>query len=202
MDNWDLYNCKLSDMQFYNGTSQIFLPFVHDAVNARATRFGNQLFPVSGRCVAVTTTEEQFPRRRCPCWKATSARRRSRPKSSRRCSSTATVEGQYNIYVSWLQETRKTTRRVTVANVKVGDAEFPDLGTSDDYVDDEDDLGRPDVEVLHDADVLILPVTARSVEDAIANGGSATIQRRWSKGRIRRAIDSTATSTPPPAKTC
>lgn len=188
MDNWDLYNCKLSDKQFYNGTSQIFLPFVHDAVNARATRFGNQLFPVSGRCVAVTTTEEQIPQATMSLLESYVRKGKIQTEVIPPMLVNGDVEGQYNIYVSWLQENRKTTRRITVANVKVADAEFPDLGTSDDYIDEDDDLGRPDVEVLHDADVLILPVTARSVEDAIACGGSATIQRRWSKGRIRRAI--------------
>ena len=51
---------------------------------------------------------------------------------------------------------------------------------SEDYVDEDDDLGRPDVEVLNDSDILVLPQTARSVDDAIASGGSVTIQRWWS----------------------
>ena len=188
LDNWDLYNCKLSDKQFYNGTSQIFLPFVHDAVNARATRFGNQLFPVSGRCVAVTTTEEQLPQATMSLLESYVRKTKLQTKIVPPMLVNGDVEGQYNLYVSPVVKKRTTTKRVTTANVKVGDAEFPDLGTSDDYIDEDDDIFRPDVEVLNDSDVLILPQTAASVEDAIECGGSVTIQRRWSKGRVRRAI--------------
>ena len=189
LDNWDLYNCVLNDKQFYNGTSQIYLPFVHDAVNARATRFGNQLFPQSGRYVAVTTTETDIPQATMSLLNGYVRKAKLQTQVvPPLLAGTATSRSQYNIYVEWLEENRKTTRRVTVANTKVNEVEFPDLGTSDDYVEDEDDLGRPAVEVLHDADVLILPVTACSVDDAIAQGGSVTILRHWSKGRIRQAV--------------
>ena len=42
------------------------------------------------------------------------------------------------------------------------------------------------MEVLADADVLILPVTADTVVDALADGGSVTILRRWSKAKIKK----------------
>jgi hypothetical protein len=80
LDNWDLYNCKLTDKQFYNGNSQIFLPYVHDAVDARGTRFVNQIFPQSGRYVDVTSGEEQLPRPPCRCWKAMCASASCRPR--------------------------------------------------------------------------------------------------------------------------
>src|SRR5438874_1225563 len=51
VDYWDVYNCKLGPNQFYNGQSKIFVPIVHNAINARKTRFTNQIFPVSGRYV-------------------------------------------------------------------------------------------------------------------------------------------------------
>ena len=38
MDYWDIYNCQLGPNQFYSGNSKIFVPIVHDAVNARKTR--------------------------------------------------------------------------------------------------------------------------------------------------------------------
>src|ERR1700689_3237987 len=56
-DYWDVYNNKLNQNQFYNGNSRIFVPITHDAVNARKTRFVNQLFPVTGRFVEVTTED-------------------------------------------------------------------------------------------------------------------------------------------------
>src|SRR5437868_11794183 len=61
MDYWDLYNCKLGQRQFYDGNSRIFVPIVHDAINARVTRFVNQIFPQSGRYVEVTTEDATLP---------------------------------------------------------------------------------------------------------------------------------------------
>ncbi len=48
---------------------------------------------------------------------------------------------------------------------------------------------KPDIEVIHDPDFLLLPVTADSVEEALDDGGSATVIRRWTKGKIRQLID-------------
>src|SRR5215510_11311346 len=55
MDFWDLYNCKLGMRQYYAGNSKIFVPIVHDAVQARVTRFSNQILPKNGRYIEVTT---------------------------------------------------------------------------------------------------------------------------------------------------
>jgi hypothetical protein len=44
--------------------------------------------------------------------------------------------------------------------------------------------GFPVLEVLHDSDVLILPATADTEEEALACGGSVSIVRRWSKAKI------------------
>ncbi len=188
LDNWDMYDGKLSDRQFYNGQSQIFLPFVHDAVNARKTRFGNQVFPVSGRYVEVTSGEEEIPQATMALLEGYVRKAKLQTEVVPAMLVNGDVEGQYSVYVSWLKEKKNLTRRRTVANVKIGDAEFPDLGTSDEYDESEHELGRPDVEVLHDQDLLVLPITARSVADAIACGGSVTVRRHWSKGRIRKAI--------------
>ena len=49
--------------QAYSGNSQIFVPLIHNAVNARATRFVNQLFPKGGRYVEVVSSDgEDVPR--------------------------------------------------------------------------------------------------------------------------------------------
>lgn len=60
-DNWDAYNCQLGPKQFYNGTAQFYVPLIHDAIEARVTRFTNQLFPQSGRYVDVTGFEDSEP---------------------------------------------------------------------------------------------------------------------------------------------
>ncbi len=44
--------------------------------------------------------------------------------------------------------------------------------------------GRPVFEVLHDPDVLVLPATVDSVEEALSVGGSVTLVRRWTKTKI------------------
>src|SRR3974377_90469 len=35
MDYWEIYHCILGPQQFYSGNSKIFVPLVHDAINAR-----------------------------------------------------------------------------------------------------------------------------------------------------------------------
>src|SRR5260370_123628 len=59
LDYWDIYNCNLGSKQFYSGNSKIFAPIVHDAINARKTRFVNQIFPASGKHVEVTGSEDR-----------------------------------------------------------------------------------------------------------------------------------------------
>src|SRR2546430_257544 len=58
---WNIYNCELDDNQFYNGNAEVYVPIIRDAINARATRFANQLFPQSGRYVDVTSTDGKIP---------------------------------------------------------------------------------------------------------------------------------------------
>lgn len=188
LDNWDLYEQRLTDRQFYNGQSQIFLPYVHDAVEARKTRFSNQLFPQSGRCVAVTTTEEQIPQATMSLLESYIRKAKLKTTVVQPMLVNGDVEGTYNLYVSWREEKRETVVRTKKANVTVKGAEFNELGEHDAFEDESDTLARPDVEVLRDSDVLVLPVTASSVDDAIAAGGSVTIKRRWTKGKVRKMI--------------
>src|ERR1700761_8147923 len=61
VDYWDVYNCKLTGHQFYDGNSKIFVPIVHNAVDARKTRFTNQIFPTNGRNVDVTSSDGEMP---------------------------------------------------------------------------------------------------------------------------------------------
>src|ERR1700729_926181 len=61
IDYWDVYNCKLTGHQFYDGNSKIFVPIVHNAVDARKTRFTNQIFPTNGRNVEVVSSDDELP---------------------------------------------------------------------------------------------------------------------------------------------
>jgi len=184
MDNWDLFYCKLTDHQFYNGNSQIFMPYVRDAVNARKTRFTNQIFPRSGRYVDVTTTDGEIPHAEMALIENYVRKTKLRTEIMPALVKNGDVEGQYSVYVGWEEVTRHHTRRETVADQEG----LPELGEHTEYETSAEKIGRPTVEVLHDGDLLILPATVDNIEEAIEGGGSVTILRRWSKGRIRKAI--------------
>jgi len=188
LDNWDMFNLKLGDKQFYNGNSRIFVPFIRDAVVARKTRFTNQIFPQSGRYVEATTGEEEVPYATMALLEGYVRRARIRTTVMPALTKNGDVEGQYSLYVSWREAIRNVTRREKVPMKHKG-LEFPSLGETDDYVSEEESDDRPEVEVLHDADLLVLPQTVDSLDDAIEQGGSITIRRRWSKAFIRKMID-------------
>ena len=48
-DYWDIFNCTLGRNQAYSGDNELYIPAVYNAVEARVTRFQNQIFPTSGR---------------------------------------------------------------------------------------------------------------------------------------------------------
>lgn len=186
MDYWDIYNCQLGPNQFYSGNSKIFAPIVHDAINARVTRFTNQIFPQSGRNVEVSASEDkpealmallEFYIRKC----------RLRTKVIPAMLRNGDVEGQYNLVVGWTRNERHVAMRVhrspTVDALSLpGDEEFDDI--------QEETIVHqyPSVDVVADADTLVLPATAASIEEAIEMGGSVTVARRWSKAKIRKLI--------------
>lgn len=186
MDYWDIYYCQLGAKQFYNGNSKIFAPLVHDAIEARVTRFTNQIFPASGKHIEVTTSDnrpeelmaltEHYIRK---------ARMRTIVKAMLR---NGDVEGQYNLYIDWTKNKRHVVKRVrkplAAQDLEVED---PDVEV-DDIEEQEITHEYPGVEVLNDMDVLVLPPTAASVGDALASGGSVSVIRRWSKAKIRRLI--------------
>lgn len=187
-DNWDLYNCKLTERQYYAGNTKIFVPFVRDAVDARVTRFTNQLFPQSNRCIEVLTGERDHP------WhiqalvegyvRKTKLRTRVVPALLRN----GDCEGQYTLYVSWKTIKRDIvgrTMKIPTTNGMPNEAAEPVEDITEEVFKD----AYPDVEVLHDPDLLVMPPTAESVDDAIyEHGGFVTILRRWTKGKIKKLI--------------
>jgi hypothetical protein len=188
MDAWDAYNCILGPKQFYNGNSQIFVPIIADAVGARVTRFANQIFPVSQRNVEVTTENADIPHATIALLEHYIRRAKLRTQVIRPLIVNGDVEGQYSLYVGWKEVKRRVVRRESLPLIVDG-VEQPDLGTVDDIVEEEIVEGEPDIEVIADNDLLVLPVTADSIDDALRQGGSVTIIRRWTKARIRQKID-------------
>lgn len=194
IDYWDLYNCKLGPAQFYSGNSKIFVPIIHNAIEARKTRFVNQIFPISNRNVDLVTTDEIKPENYIALMENYILQSKLRTQIVPALIKNGDIEGQYSIYVSW----RKTKRHVAmkssrnaIANPNEGpdEAEIPIPDEEvDEFVEDVIVDGRPDVEVISDADLLILPNTSDSIDNALRDGGSVTILRRWGKAKIKKLI--------------
>ena len=209
-DYWDIYNNKLNQHQFYNGNSRIFVPITHDAVNARKTRFVNQLFPVTGRFVEVTTEDGTLPQAEMALLEHYVRTAKMRTQVAPALVKNGDVEGQYTVYVDWVETTRHVvSKRKKKATVPIGAHHMP--GGSDapgemDATADEEGMeievdeevydiheetiksGRPHVEVIADSDFLVLPMTSDSLEEALEHGGCVTILRRWTPAQLKKMI--------------
>lgn len=182
-DLWDLYNCKLGPKQLFAGRNELFAPIVYNAVQARATRFSNQLFPQNGRHIECVSTDGTTPRAAIAVAEHYVGYAKLRELVPSLCIA-GDVEGQYNVYVSWRDSKRFTTRRVKRPIKEDG---F-ELGDVDDVEESEESTSGPNVEIVPDTDVCILPATAQGPDDAIAQGGSVTVVRRWNKARVKQAV--------------
>jgi hypothetical protein len=186
MDYWDIYHCQLGSKQFYSGNSKIFVPIVHDAVNARKTRFVNQIFPQSGKHIEVTASEDK-PQALMSLLEFYIRKARLRTNVMPALVRNGDVEGHYNVYLRWVRNKRHVAMRVR--KQRTVDSVLPIEGDDyDDIVEQTIVHQYPVVEVLPDADVLVLPFMCDSIEGALDQGGSVTVIRRWSKAKIRQMI--------------
>src|SRR5882757_8523394 len=112
-DYWDIYNTKLNGHQFYNGNSQIYVPIVHNAVNARKTRFVNQMFPTNGRNVDVTSEDGTLPYAEMSLCEYYIRKAKLRTQVIPALMRAGDVEGQYNLYVDWVERKRHVTWKTT-----------------------------------------------------------------------------------------
>lgn len=186
-DNWDLYNCKLTERQYYAGNTKIFVPFVRDAVDARVTRFANQLFPQSNRCIEVLTTEQDHPWHIQALIEGYVRKAKLRTRVVPALLRNGDCEGQYSLCVSWKTNKRDVvyrTHRTPTTDGMPNEAAEPVMDVKEETIEDS----YPDVEVLHDPDVLVSPPTAETVDDAINDGGFVSVIRRWTKGKIKKLI--------------
>jgi hypothetical protein len=94
-------------------------------------------------------------------------------------------EGQYNVYVSWCRRKRHVTWRAQVQPEMMEGVPNPAMQPMLDIRHEEIEAMHPEVEVIADADILVLPITADSIEEALAEGGSV---RRWGKAKIKQMI--------------
>lgn len=188
MDFWDIYNCNLTSKQFYQGNSQIFVPIVHNAVNARKTRFTNQIFPQSGRYVECTSSDGTRPDALTALLEHYVRKAKLRTRIMPAMVRAGDVEGQYNLYVSWSDRKRHVTYRSKETPELEEGVPNPAAEEVDDIKEEEVSSAHPEVEVISDSDILVLPQTADSLEEAIADGGSVTLLRRWGKAKIKKMI--------------
>src|SRR4030095_1579280 len=203
IDFWSMFHAKLGSNQFYNGTSQVFIPLVPDAVNARKTRFCNQIFPQTGRYVEATTSDGSDANTYIALVEHYIRKAKLRTQVMPALCKAGDIEGQYTVYVDWQTYEKEVAWRVKKnPSIKLAvDNEAPDEDEDEegeelpDVTEEIDDIeeetikvGYPSVEVISDADLLVLPLTADSIEEAIESGGSVTVLRRWTKAKIKQMI--------------
>ena len=139
-DHWLAYNSELSDRQFYNGTSMVCVPFIHDAVEARKTRFSNQLFPPSGKFVEVVTENGDIPHATVSLLEYYVRRLNLKTQVVEPLCVNGDCEGQYSIYVGWDKTTREVTRKVRKP------VEFEGMDVPEDVAEPVDDMETKEIE--------------------------------------------------------
>src|SRR5215467_320375 len=189
LDWWDVYNCVLGGHQAYQGNSQIFIPLVHEAINARKTRFVNQVFPRSGRNVDCISSDEK-PYSIMALLEHYIRKTKLRTQILPALLKNGDVEGQYNLYVGWESSSRYVAyRKPATMEIEGEEIESVDPEAEDDVLEEQTFHEQPVVEVLADNDVLVLPHTATSVGHALAQGGIVAVIRKWTEDRVERAIE-------------
>src|SRR5271166_1399875 len=185
MDLWDVYNCILGQKQAYNGNAQIFVPIVHSAIEARKTRFVNQVFPKNGRYIEAVSEDGTIPHTETALLEHYVRKAKLRTQVAPALCKNGDIEGQMTVQVTWQE-----FRRHVVQRVKKPSQEEDNVGEEDVEDIEEEELveGRPVVKVVPDTDLLVLPPTADSLEEALRDGGSVTTICRWSEAKIKEMI--------------
>jgi len=190
-DYWEAYNCHLNDKQTYDGTAEVYIPSTHDAINAIVTRNSNQLFPEGSHYVDVVTDEATKPNEIIALLDKYLTDNQAKNHICKPLLRHGIIEGQFNLYVDWLEIRREVVskeRHGPRAEIAGEEIEIP--GEDIDDIDREDIIeARPIAEVLHDSDVLVLPASADSIDEALAAGGLVAIVRRWSKAKVEALLD-------------
>jgi hypothetical protein len=180
IDNyWDIYNCKLTDKQMYDGDSAVFVPVVRDGIEAGVTRGTSMLMPSNSKTIDVISQVNTIPYdtiailehyiRHCDM-------RTLLPGVLR----TGSVEGQWSLMLGWERKTRKTRRKVERADPENPTEEIEDIEEVKIVTE------GPTVEVLPAQDLAVWPATASSIEAA---EGVAVI-RRYSESKMEDMVDS------------
>src|SRR5450631_1517351 len=132
-DYWDIYNCILGRNQSYSGNNELFIPSVYNAVEARVTRFSNQIFPSSGRHIEVVSSDASRPRALtalCEHYIRKSLLRLVVPSLL----VNGDIEGHYWSYVSWNKTSRHVLTKIKQPVMVNG---MPTGETVDDTIEEE-----------------------------------------------------------------
>lgn len=181
---WKVYNCELTPNQMYQGTSQCYLPIVHNAIEACIQRDIGTLFPETGRYTSVLSNVpnnihaiagllDHYVRR---------AGLRSKTRELLR---NGYVEGQLSIYVEWVENTRYVTKKV-MKHPEISPGVYDPNDTFPDVEDEEVVDARPDVHLISAPDLAVVPPTFSDIE---TDAEIVAIKRRYSAGALRKAID-------------
>jgi hypothetical protein len=181
-----IYNCELNENQMYDGDSKVFLPIVHDAIEARVTRFSNSMFPQTGRYSEVLSNDGKVPYETMAVLDSYVESCGLRDIVIPSLIRSGDITGQYSLFVGWLKRTRNTIKKVQTPQMGDEQAAVPGAGTIPDIEFEAVDDSRPDVMVLDARDLLMLPASVDDVEDADV----VAIALRMSKGKIQDLIDS------------
>lgn len=183
---WDVYNCVLNDNQSYNGYSQVYVPLVKDAIEARVTRFVNQLFPPTGRYSDVTSTDGHIPYEVMALLdhyvESASLRDDIAPALIR----AGDITGQYSLQVDWNKIERHTIKRVTHSDIETAHGTEVDGGESYEDIETEETIEQgPAVTVLDSRDLLVLPASVDDIKDADV----VAVALRLTKDGVQKYID-------------
>jgi hypothetical protein len=177
---WDIYNCKLGDEQAYSGKSKVFVPIVRDAVEARTLRFSNALFPSNGRYVECISSTQDTAR-------ALTALQNHYVRASRlrevitSLLRAGDITGQYSLYVDWQTRARTVTERqleevLTPEGLPTG----VQIETEKEV---EVEVGLPDVWVIADQDLAVIPATVDNIDDADVVAVTLRATKSWLRER-------------------
>jgi hypothetical protein len=182
---WDIYNCQLNENQMYEGDSQVYLPIVHDSVEARVTRFSNSIFPQTGRYSDVLSSDTKVPYETMAILDHYVEQCGMRDSVVPSLMRAGDISGQYSLFVSWLKRTRHAIKKSQTPSIGNELGGLQDAETIEDIAMETVEDSRPDVMVLDARDLLILPASIDDIEDADV----VAIALRLSKGKIQEMID-------------
>lgn len=182
---WAIFNCKLNENQAYMGNSQIFVPIVHDAIEARQQRFMSVLFPMNDRSASVISAAGPDPKALTAMIQHYLRKMQFKsviPEMLRG----GDVTGQYSLLLSWEKTKRFETYRKQTAAVQTELGDDVDGSEVDDVVIDEEvEEEGPSVRVIASEDLCVLPTTAQTIEKAELVCVRLRLSKEEIKARIR-----------------